>query len=58
MSDHDLNKLAIYNGEKARGVVHTAEWDRHMAELQTQFDAEKEREIREMRERYADSKTI
>jgi hypothetical protein len=30
--------LATYNAECARGIVHTAEWDDRMAELQAEFD--------------------
>jgi hypothetical protein len=29
--------LAVYNAEVARGIVHTAEWDARMAELQQEF---------------------
>jgi hypothetical protein len=30
--------LAVYNAERARGLVHTAEYDAAMAELQAQYD--------------------
>lgn len=30
--------LAVYNAERARGIVHTAEWDDRMAALQAEFD--------------------
>ena len=31
--------LGQYNAERARGIVHTPEWDEKMAELQAAFDA-------------------
>jgi hypothetical protein len=31
--------LARYNAERARGLVHTAEWDAKMAGLQREFGA-------------------
>jgi len=30
--------LAVYNSERARGIVHTPEWDARMAALQVRFD--------------------
>ena len=30
--------LAVYNSERARGIVHTPEWDARMAALQVKFD--------------------
>jgi hypothetical protein len=30
--------LAQYNSERARGLVHTPEWDARMAALQAEFD--------------------
>lgn len=30
--------LAAYNAERARGIVHTPEWDAHMAKLQAEFN--------------------
>lgn len=30
--------LAMYNAERARGIVHTAEWDAKMAALQQEFN--------------------
>jgi hypothetical protein len=35
--------LAVYNAERARGIVHTAEWDDRMAELQAEFDQRQQR---------------
>lgn len=32
-----LQDLAVYNSEKARGLVHTAEWVEQMWGLQEQF---------------------
>lgn len=34
----EFEPLAVYNAEKARGIIHTGEWRQHMAELQQQFD--------------------
>ncbi len=31
--------LATYNSERARGLVHTAEWEAQMAAQQVAFDA-------------------
>lgn len=31
-------RLAVYNAEVARGIVHTAEWNALMAEEQRAFD--------------------
>jgi hypothetical protein len=31
-------RLAVYNAERARGLVHTAEYAAAMAELQAQYD--------------------
>ncbi len=33
-----FHALARYNGERARGLVHTPEWDERMAALQAEFD--------------------
>lgn len=38
LGDGDLDKLAAYNAERARGIVHTPEWDERMARAQTEFD--------------------
>jgi hypothetical protein len=40
MSSYDLNALATYNAETARGIVHTDEWRAKMAEHQRAFNAE------------------
>jgi hypothetical protein len=37
--DSKFEPLATYNAERARGIVHTAEYDARMAELQREFDA-------------------
>jgi hypothetical protein len=34
-----FSALATYNAERARGIMHTAEWDAKMAELQREWDA-------------------
>jgi hypothetical protein len=33
-----FEKLAVFNGERARGLVHTAEWAAAMTVLQADFD--------------------
>lgn len=39
----EVEALAAYNGEVARGIMHTPEWTARMAELQARFDAAAER---------------
>lgn len=34
-----FSALATYNAERARGIVHTAEWDAKMTTLQHEWDA-------------------
>ena len=34
----EFGPLATYNAERARGIVHTPEWDAAMAELQCRFN--------------------
>jgi hypothetical protein len=34
----EFEPLAVYNAERGRGIVHTAEYDAAMAALQEQFD--------------------
>jgi len=36
--DDSFETLAVYNAERARGIVHTPEWDARMAALQVKFD--------------------
>ena len=33
-----FHPLATYSSERARGIMHTPEWDARMAELQREFD--------------------
>ena len=40
MNPDDVNVLARYNAEVARGLVHTEEWHQKMKELKEQFNAE------------------
>lgn len=35
--------LATYNAERARGIMHTPEWQAAMAQLQDEFDARRRR---------------
>lgn len=37
---HAYAKLAVYNAERNRGIVHTPEWDERMAKIQARFDRE------------------
>lgn len=39
MTAREIEQLATYNAERARGLVHTPEWVEKMAELQARFDA-------------------
>jgi hypothetical protein len=39
LTNNDLNKLARYNSEVARGIAHTKEWDEKMATLQEVYNA-------------------
>jgi hypothetical protein len=34
----EFETLAVYNAERARGIVHTAEWDAAMVALQCRFN--------------------
>lgn len=38
MSQFEIHQLGTYNGEVARGLVHTDEWHKKMKELQERFD--------------------
>ena len=40
MREHEINTLARYNGEVARGIVHTDEWKTKMAGYQERFNRE------------------
>jgi len=42
LASDELKSLAIYNAERARGVVHTTQFDRDMHQIQVRFDAIKE----------------
>ncbi len=35
-----VTALAVYNAERARGLVHTPEWDAKMAGLQAEYDCQ------------------
>lgn len=39
LPEYELNKLANYNAEKSRGLLHDPQWKVYMAELQERFDA-------------------
>lgn len=41
-----LNRLGCYNAERARGLLHTKEWQERMAVEQAWFDDCRERELR------------
>jgi hypothetical protein len=38
--EHRWDRLATYNAERYRGIVHTPEWDAAMAEEQRAFNRE------------------
>lgn len=38
----EVDVLARYNAERARGILHTFEWQERMAELQRRFDEARE----------------
>jgi len=38
-SRYELEQLATYNSERARGLVHTTEWQRKMQALQARWHA-------------------
>lgn len=40
MSPIDIDLLAVYNAEKARGIMHTQQWNLRMADLQRRFNHE------------------
>lgn len=50
MNRYDINTLAIYNAEKARGILHTPEWVEKMALLQQQFNDHQRRRVYAMAE--------
>jgi hypothetical protein len=39
MPAEDVQLLAVYNSERARGIVHTQDWVEEMAQLQRVFEA-------------------
>jgi hypothetical protein len=39
---YEFADLAQYNSEKARGIVHTPEWNKKMAKEQARFNANRE----------------
>jgi hypothetical protein len=38
LSQHEFQQLSTYNGERHRGIMHTAEWGARMAQLQRRYD--------------------
>ncbi len=38
LTEQDYYDLARYNGERARGIVHSAEWQTRMAALQARYN--------------------
>jgi hypothetical protein len=38
MTEAELNRLADYNAERSRGIVHTEEWQARMADLQRRYN--------------------
>ena len=45
MNRYDVETLAQYNAERARGLVHNDEWIRSMAALQKEFNADARRQF-------------
>lgn len=43
LEKEETTKLATYNSEVARGLVHTPEWVSYMAHLQKRFNQENDR---------------
>lgn len=41
LSDSDVQSLRIYNQERARGLLHTSEWQHRMAGVQARVDQRK-----------------
>jgi len=41
LTNGEINDLATYNSEVARGIVHTDEWKARMSELQTRWNNRK-----------------
>lgn len=39
LPEYEMTKLANYNAEKARGLLHDPQWEAYMAELQERFNA-------------------
>lgn len=46
LSQEDMYALSQYNSEVGRGIVHTPEWDKRMAELQEIFRVNTLAEVR------------
>lgn len=40
MKRHDIERLALYNAQRAQGVVHTKAYRKEMRQLQAQYDRE------------------
>lgn len=38
MTEYEFDDLALYNAERARGIMHTPEWQAKMAHRQSIFD--------------------
>lgn len=39
LTELDVQQLAMYNAERSRGIMHTAEHREKMADIQARFDA-------------------
>ncbi len=40
LEEHEIDMLATYNSEVARGLIHNMGWQQRMAELQRRFNLE------------------
>jgi hypothetical protein len=51
LTEYEVNQLATYNAERARGIVHTPGWQAQMAVLQARFDVAAHARMERWRER-------
>ena len=38
LASWEVHRLAVYNAERARGILHTPEWQEEMSQLQRRYD--------------------
>jgi hypothetical protein len=49
LSGVELNQLGTYNAERARGIMHTAQWQAQMAILQARFNEDERARVERRR---------